>query len=118
MGENQLLYLASMWWQYSLTLYIQVFNIILASNAKDYYINKYYNDFKTQKLIELYECERELFIVPLNERYREKEYRDTVIICLCLSKLSKKKHIIECIYGTDDVAYLVCLCYIHTRGMN
>ena len=56
-------------------------------NAKD--INKKYNDFKTWKLKELYECERELFIVSFSERYREKECRDTVLIYLCLSKLSK-----------------------------
>ena len=38
MGENQLLYLASIWLQYSVTIYIQVY-IILASNAKDILIN-------------------------------------------------------------------------------
>ena len=39
MGENQLLYLASIWLQYSFTIYIQVYIIILASNAKDILIN-------------------------------------------------------------------------------
>ena len=29
-----------------------------------------------------------LFIVSFSERYREKEYRETVLICLCWSKLS------------------------------
>ena len=41
MGENQLLYLASIWLQYSLTINILdlVYIIILASNAKDILMN-------------------------------------------------------------------------------
>ena len=39
-----------------------------------------------------------LFIVSFCERYREKEYRKTVIICTCLSKLSKI-HILAMLFG-------------------
>ena len=46
------------------TYYILVFNIILASNAKDISIN-IINDFKTKKLKELYECERNCLLCLL-----------------------------------------------------
>ena len=81
------------------------------------YINKYYNDFKNIKVDRIvWVWEGILFIVSFCERYREKEYRETVIICYCWSKLSKI-HILEMLIWQRQCR-LPRLCYAYTRGMN
>ena len=57
-----------------------------------------------------------LFIVAFCERYREKEYRETVIICYCWSNLSKI-HILAMLIWQRQCR-LPRLCYVYTRGMN
>ena len=78
------------------------------------YINKYYNNFKAYKLIELYEFERELFIVSFSEQYQEKESRDTVLICLCLSKSSKKNTHNCNAYMAETMSFASTVCVMCT----
>ena len=71
--------------------------------------NKYYYEFDRIVWVR----EGMLFIVPFCERYREKEYRKTVITCLCWSKLSTSNAMLI----WQRQCRLLRLCYVYTRGM-
>ena len=102
--------LASIWLQYSFTIYIQVYIIILASNAKDILINI----ITTSKYRSWLNC----MSVRGNIVYCVPGVRvsETVIICYCWSKLSKI-HILAMLI-LQRQCHLPRLCYIYTRCMN
>ena len=84
------------------------------------YINKYNNDFKIKKLIELYECEREycllcLFVYGTGRRSIGKRLSSVFVFKSKLSKI----HILAmltCIWQRQ--CSLPHVCYVYTRGMN
>ena len=103
--------------------YVTEISLIVTLNSQfnstqlnEIYINKYYNDFKIYRSDRIvWVWEGILFIVSFCERYRE-EYRETVIICYCWSKLSKI-HILAMLIWQRHCR-LPRLCYVYTRDMN
>ena len=107
--------------EYMVTIFITIYileSICYNTCVKcDRYINKYYNRLQNIEVDRIvWVWEGILFIVSFCERYREKEYRETVIICYCWSKLSKI-HILAMLI-LQRQCRLPRLCYVYTRGMN